>query len=100
MRWDSYATLQRVATEQQPDGSFKESVEETGAYVNRTSMGATAWLAARSAGLHADATVQIRTCDYAGQEQLVMDGTTYGIEKAQAKGEITTLTLSRRLRNG
>ena len=99
-RFASTAVLKAVAVSVNPDGSTSE--EETGrqVFVNSRRTGATAWAAARSAGLHADAEVQLRSCDYAGEQQLEMDGGEYEVERVRDDGEFTMLTLKRRLRSG
>lgn len=69
-------------------------------FANRYSIGTTAWVAARSAGLKADAQVSLRSCEYAGQQRATIDGVEYEVEAAQDRGEFTRLTLKRRLGNG
>ena len=59
-----------------------------------------AWAAALSAGLHADAEVELRSRDYLGEQELSMDGTEYEVERVQDYGEFCRLTLKRRLRSG
>lgn len=99
MRWAATAELVDVATEVGPDGSTREARTGSTVFANVRSVGSTAWLAARSAGLHADAEVAVRTCDYAGQACVVLGGVEYEVERAAAKGEDTVLTLKRRLSN-
>lgn len=99
MRWGLLVTLRDVSQVQRADGSFGEEAEETQVYANARTMGATAWMAARAAGLHADASIEVRAADYAGQAEAVVDGTVYEVERAAVSGEFATLTLKRRLRS-
>lgn len=100
MRYGEVVALTSVRTVQREDGSFTEVRESRGVFANPYSMGATAYMAARSAGLKADAEVQLRTCDYKGEQECVMRGLAYDVERAVDGGEFTTLTLKRRLRDG
>lgn len=100
MRWAAVATLVAVSEEQRADGSFAESREESEVFCNERAVGASAWLAARAAGLHADAEVELRACDYSGQASCVLRGAEYEVESARATGETCVLTLKRRLRSG
>ena len=99
MRYGEVATLTAVRVEQRADGSFHEVRESRGVFANPYSMGATAYMAARSAGLKADAEVRLRSCDYAGEQECVFRGLAYDVERAVDSGDFTTLTLKRRLRD-
>lgn len=81
------------------DGTQTPITESSMAFANKYTLGLTSWAAAVSMGLHADAQVSMRSCDYAGQQKLRMGGIEYDIEKASEKGEFVTLTLKRRLDN-
>lgn len=100
MRWAAIAKLVDVAEEQRADGSFAETRTESEVYANVRRIGASAWFAARAAGLHADAEIQVRSCDYAGQASCEVDGVEYEVEAARVSGEWCLLTLKRRLRSG
>lgn len=99
MRWDKTAKLVEKSVSIAEDGSAHEGSKATTVFVNVRSIGTTAWLAARSAGLHADAEVELHTCDYSGESCVVLEGVEYDVERAACKGEFTTLTLKKRLRN-
>lgn len=100
MRWAATATLVDVSEEQQADGSFRETRAESEVYANVREIGTASWLAARAAGLHADAEIQLRACDYAGQSSCSVGGVEYEVEGARLSGEWCVLTLKRRLRSG
>ncbi len=99
-RWSAVAELVSVAVEVGPDGSASETRSTRRVLVNQRAVGATAFQAAASAGLKADAEVELRTCDYAGEQALSMGGVEYEVERAVSYGEFTRLTLKRRLRSG
>ena len=69
-------------------------------WANVYTVGTSAWLAGRAAGLHADAEVQVRSIDYGGENVVVMGGEEYSVERASNTGEFTRLVLSHRLANG
>lgn len=100
-RWDMSLTLVKRVQEQRDDGSWAEAEPiRTKVWANRRKIGSSTWLAARSAGLHADASVQIRSFEYDGQEDVEIAGIEYTVEKAVRYGEFTVLTLAKRLPNG
>lgn len=90
-------TLVDVAVSVNPDGSTSEETVKKRVFANRRNLGASAYMAARAAGLHADAEVQVRSCEYSGQELAVMDGGEFTVEASRDSGEFTVLTLARRL---
>lgn len=69
-------------------------------FANRYTLGMTAWLAARSAGMHADCEYQLRSCDYAGEQRAIVNGVECDVESAQDTGEFTRLIMKRRLPSG
>ena len=100
MRWNKVATLYKVVTSRNAEGVPEDSVEsESTVFANPRNMGYEAWSAARSVGLHADASIQVRSMEYEGENRCEIDGVEYEIERAYDTGEYTTLTLKRRLRN-
>lgn len=72
---------------------------EATVFANQMHMGMESWAAARSEGLHADSSIQVRSEEYDGHNRCTLDGVEYEIERAYDTGEYTTLTLKRRLRN-
>lgn len=100
-RWDLQITLIATNPVQDENGAWVDGEPiETKVFANRLTLGTSTWLAAASAGLHADASIQVKTAEYTGQDAVILDGLEYTIEKSQNAGEYTTLTLARRLRNG
>lgn len=68
-------------------------------FANNRSMGLATWSAAHNNGLHADASVQVRSCDYAGEQTVFMGKDEYEVERVQDSGEFTVLTLKKRVSN-
>lgn len=101
MRYGLAVTLLAEALGQDPDtGQQRTTATKRTVFANARTMGATSWMAQRSAGLHADAEIQLRACDYAGEPSCVIDGTAYEVERCKGQGEFCILTLKRRLGNG
>lgn len=92
-------TLVDVTVAVNADGSTSEQRAERRVFANRRNLGASAYMAARAAGLHADAEVQLRSCEYSGQELVLMPDGEYTVEASRDSGEFTLLTLARRLPN-
>lgn len=97
MRFNDSATLVSVSAAQGADGSFSESRERREVFANERTVGATALMAARAVGFQCDAEVQVRSCDYAGEQECEFHGTAYNVERAKNSGEFTTLTLGRKV---
>lgn len=99
MRWDSTITLTSVSVEVGDNGVPTETVTTTCSWCNRHRVGSSAYFAARSAGLHADAVVELRSAAYSGEQQATLDGVPYEVEGVSEEGEFVRLTLRRRLRS-
>ena len=93
------ATLSSFEVVQNGDGTRMENRTDRDVFANEMTIGFSAWNAARSNGLHADASIQMRTCDYNGEQSVTMRGVPYEVERVQSSGEYTTLTLKRRIAN-
>jgi len=101
MRWDKVAVLYTVETVIDSEGNHSESKgDESTVFANVRNIGLDSWAAARNLGLHADASLQVRSPEYKGQNRCEVDGVEYEVERSYDTGEYTTLTLKRRLRNG
>ena len=98
--WNCTADLETMTTTLNDEGVPVETAVPKTVCVNKRTIGATTWVAARSAGLKADAEISLRSCDYDGQQRLVFDGTEYEVERVSNTGEYTVLTLKRRLSDG
>jgi len=100
MRWDKVANLYSAKVTHDSEGNpSEEKADEATVFANAMNMGLESWAAARNSGLHADASIQVRSAEYSGQNRCEVDGTEYEVERSYDTGEYTTLTLKRRLRN-
>ena len=68
-------------------------------YSNTFSIGLSAFMAAKEAGLHADSEIEVRAVDYHGENIVAIDGVEYTVERMQEYGDFVRLTLARRLSN-
>lgn len=98
-RYATPVTLISSIPSQGDDGSVRIEREESVIFANPYSVGSNAWMAARSAGLHADAEIQVRTFDYSGQQIVEIEGVEYDVERVATSGDFTRLTLKKRLSN-
>lgn len=101
MKWNKVIRLMEVVTATDGEGIPRESVaSESTVFANARHMGMESWAAARSLGLHADSTVQVRSMEYDPKfNRCEVDGREYEVERSYDTGEYTTLTLKERLRN-
>lgn len=99
-RYADVIELFDIETVQDSRGVCKEErVGTRSVFANKYSVGAATWVAARAAGLKADASFSIRSCEYLGEEKASYNGVEYDIEAVSDKGEFTVLTLARRANN-
>lgn len=89
------------APEQLEDGSWAVGeAEESEAFCNPYTVGLEAWTVSnRDLGLGADAEVQLRSCDYAGQPTVRYRGNEYAVERVTDSGEFVRLQLGRKAGN-
>ena len=100
MRFNATATLCRETATQDSRGNtvrVKGAPKEV--YANVYEIGLNSYLAAKAAGLHADAELQLRSIDYDGENIAEFNGVEYTVERVSDTGEYTRLTLARRLSN-
>lgn len=93
------ARLISVSMERDSLGNFIEATHERTVYANRFYVGDSTWMAAKSAGLHADAEIQVRSSSYKGEQRVILDGIEFEVERVDDRGEYARLTLSKRLNN-
>lgn len=98
-RYKEVLTLVSLTTSQTDDGSLIHERQEREVFANRYEIGAVTYVAAKSAGLRADAEFSMRSIDYAGEQIVIHNGIEYDVERVSDTGEFTRLTLARRLSN-
>lgn len=102
MRWNDTAVLlgQPVLSQDAAGNVTELEPERADVFCNAYSMGASAWAASVDIGLMADAVIQLRSCDYGGQQQVEYRGERYDVERVTCAGEFTKLQLGKRVSNG
>ena len=93
MRWNETCTL--VAKVYAPDneGVPVPTCIETEVFCNPRHVGAVTWSSMYEIGISVDAQVQVRTCDYSGQRDVLYRGVWHSVEAVQEKGDFTVLSL-------
>lgn len=99
MRFNAECTLVELTQTQDQEGNAAYERVETEAFCNEYSVSATSYMAAKTAGLHADAEIELRSIDYSGQQIVVVDEIEYNIERVENTGDFTRLVLARRATN-
>jgi len=93
MRWNSTCTLVAKTYEPDSEGVPQPTDVRTEVFCNEFSIGAHTWSSMYEIGISADAEVQVRTCDYDGQRDVLLNGKWYSVEIVKAEGDFTRLTL-------
>lgn len=99
-RWSETVELIGITETLNDEGSPIEERIVRKIYCNPFTIGANTWLAARSAGLHADAEIEVRSNEYFGEQAAKYRGIEFEVERVNNTGEFTRLILARRLSNG
>lgn len=100
-RWnDTCELLSSPERFQDAEGNWHQGTQHAATvYCNRFAVGGSTWASVVDAGLRADAELQVRACDYAGQDEVRFHGTEYDVTRVVDSGEFVRLTLGRRLSN-
>ena len=99
MRFNAECILIELEQTQDDEGNASYERIETEAYCNEYSVSTSSFMAAKSAGLHADAEIELRSIDYDGQPIVELEGVEYNVERTENTGDLIRLTLARRLTN-
>ena len=100
-KFSDIITLLDLAPVRDEEGVVRnEVVSEAQVFFNRHSVSMSARMAGSSEAIRRIASGEVRTVDYAGQEHAVLDGISYSVADANNRGELTVLTLERKLSNG
>lgn len=93
MRWTGTCELVRKEYEPDDEGVMVVTDHLTEVFCNEFSIGANTWSSMYEIGISADAELQVRTCDYEGQRDVVYNGKWYSVEVVKGEGDFTRLTL-------
>ena len=93
MRWNETCVL--VAKEYTPDeeGVPQPTDTRTEVFCNPQHVGANTWSSMYEIGISVDAKVQVRSCDYDGQRDVLYRDKWYSVEVVDERGDFTVLTL-------
>lgn len=100
-RFSDVITLYDLVPSQDDEGVTRNvRGNESDVFFNRHRVSMASRMAGSSEGIRRIASGEVRTIDYAGQEHAELDGIEYSVADANNQGELTVLTLERRLSNG
>ena len=93
MRFNETCVL--VAKTYAPDseGVPQPTDEKRTVFCNPQHVGANTWSSMYEIGISVDAKLQLRTCDYDGQRDVLYGGVPYSVEVVETLGDFTLLTL-------
>lgn len=93
MRWNETCIL--VAKDYVPDseGVMQPSDTKTKVFCNPHHVGARTWSSMYEIGISVDAKIQVHTCEYDGQRDVLYRDKWYSVEVVEEKGDFTILTL-------
>lgn len=93
LRWNETCTLVEKTYEPDEEGVMRVVDHESEVFCNAFSVGANTWSSMYEIGISVDAELQVRTCDYDGQRDVVYRGKWMSVERVKEEGDFTRLTL-------
>lgn len=103
MRYNGTAVLRDVATNMTVDEEGNEVEGEpidTEVFCNVRSVGIETWATVAELGIKPEAQIQVRSCDYAEQTLVLLNGREYDVSYTSTRGEFTIITLATHIPNG
>lgn len=103
MRYNGTAVLRDVATNMTVDEEGNEVDGEpidTEVFCNVRSVGIETWATVAELGIKPEAQIQVRSCDYADQTLVLLNGREYDVSYTSTRGEFTIITLATHIPNG
>ncbi len=103
MRYNGTAVLRDVATNMTVDEEGNEVEGEpidTEVFCNVRSVGIETWATVAELGIKPEAQIQVRSCDYADQTLVLLNGREYDVSYTSTRGEFTIITLATHIPNG
>lgn len=84
-----------VAKTYEPDdeGVLQVTDRKRTVFCNPLSIGVTSWYSMRETGTSASAEIQVRSCDYEDERDVLYRGVWYSVETALGAGDLRTLVL-------
>lgn len=103
MRYNGTAVLRDVATNMTVDEEGNEVEGEpidTEVFCNVRSVGIETWATVAELGIKPEAQIQVRSCDYADQTLVLLNGREYDVSYTSTRGDFTIITLATHIPNG
>lgn len=97
MRWTDTCELISKTYVTDDEGVQHEVTTKREVFCNTYSLGTQSWTSARLADYSADAEIQLRSCDYDDETDLILHGNPYSVEHPMVHGDYTRLTLRKNL---
>jgi hypothetical protein len=93
MRFNETCVLAAKSYQPDAEGVPQPSVTSTEVFCNPQHVGANTWSSMYEIGISVDAKLQVRTCDYGGQRDVLYRGVWHSVEVVEERGDFTLLTL-------
>lgn len=93
MRFNETCILVAKTYEPDDEGVQRPVDEKSEVFCNPYSVGAHTWSSMYEIGISADAEVQLRSCDYEGQRDVLYRDKWYSVEVVKEDGDFVRLTL-------
>ena len=99
-RYHETVELLTKTYEADDEGVPQETVKRFKAYCNSYTVATQAWSTAKMANYEADDEIQLRTCDYHGELDVVYRGREYSVFQKMEQGDFTRLLIQRKKSDG
>lgn len=93
MRWTETCTLVAKTYEPDDEGVMRVTDSRREVFCNSFSVGANTWSSMYEIGISVVAEIQVRTCDYQGERDVLYRGEWLSVEIVKEQGDFTRLTL-------
>ena len=93
MRYNETCSLIAKSYSVDDEGVPQATDTLTEVFCNPQHVGALTWSSMYEIGISVDAKLQVRTCDYAGQRDVLYRGEYYSVETIEEMGDFTLLSL-------
>ena len=93
MRFNETCVLVAKGYTPDDEGVMKVEDTKTEVFCNPFTVGAQTWYSMREMGISPSAEIQVRTCDYSGERDVLYRGGWYSVEGVSEAGDFTRLIL-------
>ena len=93
MRWNETCVLVAKVYVPDEEGVLKVTTAENEVFCNPYTVGVLTWYSMSEMGLSPSAEIQVRTCDYNGERDVLYRGKWYSVEELHEQGDFTRLVL-------